>query len=78
MNTTDTMSQKEVLSTKLIAIKENVTSQDRKDYVKEAGVTEQLIVFYLKGDVRDTDTGLKMLKFFTEKIRIRQEEIINL
>ena len=71
------LSQKEILGKAFIDIKKDVTAADRKAYCDEHDATEQLIVFYLKGDVKDADRGVQMLEFFSKRISDRTKKIEN-
>ncbi|MFC4261896.1 hypothetical protein ACFOWM_03335 [Ferruginibacter yonginensis] len=77
MNTTRVLTQKEELGNKLKAIKQDVTAEDKKEYIKENDTTPQTISRYLKGGVLDISTGIKMLTFFSQKIQERNALINN-
>lgn len=49
----------------------NVTSDDRK----ESGVSEVTVVRYLKGEGKDLQTAMKLLKFFRDRIAQRDKEL---
>ena len=68
-------SQVERIAKALIALKVDVTKEDRKAYVEQKKRTEQIIVRYLKGDVRNPTIGLEMLEFFTKCISERDLKI---
>lgn len=75
METVKKETQVERIGNALIAIKVNVTKDDRKAYVEQTKRTEQIIVRYLKGEVRNTTIGLEMLEFFQNCIAERDVKI---
>lgn len=69
--------QKAVAGNILKELAVNVTEQDRKDFNTEVKqVSKGTMVAYLKGDVRNTDLALSMIKFFRARIEERQEELM--
>ena len=52
-------------------LKQNVTSEDRKD----CGFSEPIIVAYLKGEGRDLATAMTLLRFFRKRINEREKEL---
>lgn len=71
------MTQKEIIGKALKELKPNVTAEDRKAYMLEYGCTPGSIVWYLNGDVKDADTGVQILEFFSKRIAERNEKINN-
>lgn len=70
-----TETQAEKIGKALIALKPNVSKEDRRDYRQHANCSEQLIVLYLKGEVKSLSIGLDMLEFFTKKIAEREQKL---
>lgn len=67
--------QKAVLATKLIELKEDVTEKDRKEAIVELDLTKVTIGNYLNGNVNDNDTAVRIIKFFTKCIEKRYKAI---
>jgi predicted transcriptional regulator len=65
------VSQLDKANAALVALAHNVTSEDRK----ESGFSEPTIVRYLKGEGKDLNTAMKLLKFFKERIEKRDREL---
>ncbi len=59
----------EVLQKEIV---QNVTTEDRKEAIKQLGYSEFTIVQYLKGRGRNLDTGIKLLEFFRKRIGSRE------
>ena len=69
--------QLETLGEKFLAIKDAVTSQDKKEYMAITDYSKSLVSMYLNGKVSDPDKGLYMLLFFKGRIQKRQVELEN-
>jgi len=65
------VSQLDKANAALKALAHNVSTEDRK----EAGFSEVTIVAYLKGEGKDLDTAMKLLKFFRKRIADRDREL---
>lgn len=52
-----------------------VTTEDRKEAMKELEVSEFTVVQYLKGRGKNLDTGIKLIGFFRKRISIREKAI---
>ena len=59
----------------LIAIANNVTSSDKKDYKTKYGTSEATISRYLNVNVHDASEAIRMNKFFSKKISNREKEL---
>lgn len=59
-------------SQKLVAISENVVSDDRKAAEKEFDVSYFTVHRYLKGQVKNIDLGVRLYEFFNERIEKRK------
>lgn len=57
-------------------IRPDVTAEDRKCVIDSLGIASSTLSMYLNGDIRDLDTGVKILKILREKIEARNQ-IIN-
>ena len=78
MSTNNSVSQKEILGGKLMAIKDDVTREDRVAYQNKNIVSRQLVFVYFKGEVMDADRGVDMLEFFTKRIAERNAKIASI
>lgn len=59
----------EIANEALLALAVNVSASDRKDCPS----SEATIVQYLKGEGKDLDTAMKLLKFFRQRIEDRRK-----
>lgn len=59
----------------LSTIKVDVTSADRKQAVKDLGVSGPTITNYLNGKVSDLDTASAILLYFRSRIAKREKEL---
>lgn len=69
--------QLKTLGEKFKAIKDAVTTQDKKEYMAITDYSKSLVSMYLNGKVSDPDKGLYMLLFFKSRIQKRQAELEN-
>lgn len=67
--------QAERLAAILVQLKPDVSAQDRKDACDKLQTTNANISRYLKGQVLDNDTAVKMIAFFRKKIAEREKAI---
>lgn len=72
---TPKITQRERLAAELVAIKEDITATDRKEYLSNHATKKGTLSMYLNGDVRDNDKAVEMLKFFRERIAKRDQEL---
>lgn len=63
------------LTQALLRIASEVTPLDRTLCAKELNISKITICYYLTGKVSNNDKALKILEFFIERIKIRQQEI---
>ena len=63
-------SQLEQALEKLVAMKQDITAQDRDD-ARNTGFSEFTIVQYLAGRGKNLDTAMKLIEFFGGKIQER-------
>lgn len=70
-----TLSQKELLSEALLAIRKEITKADRLDCAKSVNRSKRTINEYVNGHVYDLGIGFKVLTFFKELIEKRSKEI---
>lgn len=66
-------SQKEMCADILKKLCEDVSADDRKEAVYELKVSIVTISTYLSGQVKDLDTAVRMIKFFHNRIKERDE-----
>lgn len=71
------MTQIQKLANELKTMKVNITTQDKKNCVKELDLHHNTVSNYLRGDGRDADTATKLIKFFTKQIEKRNSVINN-
>jgi hypothetical protein len=64
-------SQLEKVNKALRELAKDVISSDRE----EAPASEPTVIEYLKGNGKNLETGLKLLRFFRKKIQERDKEI---
>lgn len=69
------LTQKERLGQKFLAIKPDVSIDDRKAYMLTHHKTASTVSWYLNGKVKDIDTGLQMYEFFKQRIEARELQI---
>ena len=65
------------LSEKLKNIKDDVTAQDKKEYIAISGFSKNTVIKYLNGKVSYPDIALYMLLFFKSRIQKRQAQLEN-
>jgi len=70
------LSQRERVRQELMQISDNVTDEDKRQFIDIHHLTPTTISAYLKGDQSRLETGLKMLLFFRQRIQER-EKLIN-
>jgi predicted transcriptional regulator len=63
------------LNQALLKIAPNVTAADKTECAKELNVSKQTICYYLTGRVTNNDRAIKVLEFFLQRIKNRQQEI---
>ena len=68
----------ENLKVKMLAIKDEVTTADRKAYIEISNCTPATVSNYLNGRISDTDTALYMLLFFKNRIQAKKNVLANL
>lgn len=73
-----TLTQQEELAQKLMALKPEVTDQDKEELSKEHNISKSTIYAYLNGKVLNIQTGVTILSFFKQKVQQRRELISNL
>lgn len=71
----DTLTQAQRLGNKLIGLSVDVTSEDRIACTKELEVSKTTISNYLNGKIRDNDTAVSLITFFTKRIESRYNAI---
>jgi predicted secreted protein len=59
----------------LRSIAANLTTHDKRDAAIKLGVHKNTVHNYLRGEVGDVDTGLKMLEFFNKRLSNRIEKM---
>ncbi len=70
------LTQKELVSAELMAIKGEITEGDRGDFLKEnPKMAKSTLSRYLCGDVRDLDKGLAILSFCKARIAQRAKAV---
>jgi hypothetical protein len=67
--------QKEKLSRLLVAIRPNVTKEDRKEAQVRFGITKATTSRYLNGIVNDITTGFNLYNFFKKLIDKREKAL---
>jgi hypothetical protein len=53
----------------------SLTVQDKKDAAKKCKVHYNTVLNYLRGDIGDVDTGLKLVEFFNKKLTERINKV---
>lgn len=67
------MTQAEKLGKRLLKMKKNITTQDKKDCMEKFEVHANTVQNYLTGKGKDADLYVKMISFFNEKIEMRNQ-----
>lgn len=69
------LTQNEKFAAKLLEIKPEVTTEDRRIAKEETGLTPETISRYLNGTVNDADTAAGLLMIFRRRIQDREKLI---
>lgn len=70
------ISQKERVSQELMKLNQDITEQDRTDYMQEKKASRATLSNYMNGKVFSVDRALEMLMYFRNKVSQR-EKLIN-
>jgi len=73
--TTSPPTQRERLTFTLLELKQDITSDDRKECIDKVGISEPSLKRYLTGYVGDSDTAAKLIAFFKQQIAKREAVI---
>ncbi len=69
------LTQTERFAAKLLEIKPEITTEDRRIAKEETGLTPETISRYLNGTVNDADTAAGLLLIFRKRIADREKVI---
>lgn len=64
---------KQRFAEQLKAIKGEITEKDRGDYLELSDIAKSTLSTYLNGNVYDLDRAADMLKFFSARIKKREQ-----
>lgn len=69
------LTQKQKIGKVLQGLRENVTADDRKEYMDKFNRNKNTTSGYLNGTVYDIKTGMEMIEFFTARITARDKKL---
>lgn len=70
-----TTSATEMIAQRLVAIKDEITPDDRKGAANDLKISHPTITSYLKGEIKNADLAVRMYEYFTGRINDRIERI---
>lgn len=67
--------QRTKIARTLLKLSKDVTAEDRRAYTKKHKKSKVVVSNFLNGKVTNNDSGLEMIDFFSERIKIREAKL---